>query len=120
MRIWIIRMRLGAWEDICKKTLGLLISVGNKKVEEKRWGKKGGGKGGEKKVEEKGGKKEVNSSYACILCVGALMPSTGHSPSRGRRRTLLLSIPMLGLTVLSPVLCLKKSDLPHSSAYQSS
>ena len=32
MRIWIIRMRLGAWEDICKKNLGLLISVGNKKV----------------------------------------------------------------------------------------
>ena len=48
MRIWIIRMRLGAWEEICKKTLGLLISVGNKKVEEK-----GGGK---KKVEEKVGK----------------------------------------------------------------
>ena len=49
MRIWIIRMRLGAWEEMCKKTLGLLISVGNKKVEEKRWRKKGG----EKKVEEK-------------------------------------------------------------------
>ena len=104
-------MRRGAWEEICKKTLGLLISVGNKKVgkkvEEKRWGKKGG-------------KKEVNSSYACILCVGALMPSTGHSPSRGRMRTLLLSIPMLGLTVLSLGPRLKKSDLPHSSAYQSS
>ena len=112
MRIWIIRMRLGAWEEICKKTLGLLISVGNKKVEEKRWRKKVGEKGGEIK--------EVNSSYACILCVGALMPSTGHSPSRGRRRTLLLSIPMLGLTVLSLDPRLKKSDLPHSSAYQSS
>ena len=112
MRIWIIRMRLGAWEEICKKTLGLLISVGNKKVgkkvEEKRWRKKGG------EI------KEVNGSYACILCVGALMPSTGHSPSRGRRRKLLLSIPMLGLTVLSLDPRLKKSDLPHSSAYQSS
>ena len=50
MRIWIIRMRLGAWEEICKKTLGLLISVGNKKVGKKRWGKKGGEKGGGKKV----------------------------------------------------------------------
>ena len=111
-------MRPGAWEEICKKTLGLLISVGNKKVEEKGGGKKkveekkGGGKGGEIK--------EVNGSYACILCVGALMPSTGHSPSRGRRRKLLLSIPMLGLTVLSLDPRLKKSDLPHSSAYQSS
>ena len=105
-------MRPGAWEEICKKTLGLLISVGNKKVGKKRWGKKG---------EEKGGEiKEVNGSYACILCVGALMPSTGHSPSRGRRRKLLLSIPMLGLTVLSLDPRLKKSDLPHSSAYQSS
>ena len=110
-------MRRGAWEEICKKTLGLLISVGNKKVEEKKVGKKVE----EKRWRKKGGEiKEVNGSYACILCVGALMPSTGHSPSRGRRRTLLLSIPMLGLTVLSLDPRLKKSDLPHSSAYQSS
>lgn len=43
-------MRRGAWEEICKKTLGLLISVGNKKVEEKKVGKKVGKKGGGKKV----------------------------------------------------------------------
>ena len=59
MRIWIIRMRLGAWEEICKKTLGLLISVGNKKVEKKGWRKKVEEKRWRKKVEEKRWRKKV-------------------------------------------------------------
>ena len=52
-------MRPGAWEEICKKTLDLLISVGNKKVEKKGWRKKVEEKRWRKKVEEKRWRKKV-------------------------------------------------------------
>ena len=43
-------MRRGGWEEICKNTLGLLISVVRKNVVLKKGGEKGGGKKVRKKV----------------------------------------------------------------------